>query len=185
MISTTDDISTLVERVAAGDGPAFAALYGLTARRVHGVVRRLLVDSAQSEEVVQEVFLEVWLGAGTYCRDRATAFGWMCMIARRRAIDRVRASQASRLRDARVGGGAWTPPGDEPGDALDVRAAHSRAMAALERLTGLQREAVELVYCQQLSAGEAALRLRVSPGVVRSRARDGIIRLRSMIAPTA
>jgi RNA polymerase sigma-70 factor (ECF subfamily) len=184
VITTNDDITTLVQRVAACDPAAFANLYRLTARRLYGVVQRLLLDSAQSEEVVQEVYLEVWLNAGAFSRDRATAFGWMCMIARRRAIDRVRASQASRARDAKAGRAAWMPPDDDFADAMDTRLGHSRALAALGTLTGLQREAVELVYCEQLSVGEAAQKLRVAPGVVRSRARDGITRLRSVMAPS-
>jgi len=181
MIAIDDDISDLIARIADRDRHAFAALHEKTSRRLRGVVQRLLVDSAQAEEVVQEVYLEIWLNAPAFSRDRATAVGWMYMIARRRAIDRIRASQASRNRDARAARAAVTLLDDDFGDALDTRIAHARAMDALDTLTPLQREAVVLVYCRQFSAAEAAAALRVAPGVVRSRARDGIHRLRTVL----
>src|SRR5690348_4766355 len=98
-LSTED----LLQRVATGDREAFAQLYDRTAPRVFGLVKRLLRDHSQSEEVTQEVFLEIWQTATRYDTSKGGAIAWMLTMTHRRAVDRVRASQASRNRDTRIG----------------------------------------------------------------------------------
>ena len=95
---------TLLGRVAAGDEGAFVLLYDRWAGRLLALVRRVLVDPAQSEEVLQEVLLEVWRTAGSFDPARGSARAWMAVMARRRAVDRVRASESARRREQR-----WVP----------------------------------------------------------------------------
>ena len=86
----------LLRAVARGDDQAFKRLYDLVAPRVYGLARRVLRDPAQAEEVTQEVYLEIWQTAARYKPERGSAVSWMLTMAHRRAVDRVRASQAAR-----------------------------------------------------------------------------------------
>ncbi|HEX5859115.1 MAG TPA: sigma factor, partial [Microbacterium sp.] len=99
---TVDHAGALLERVAAGDRAAFSALYDMLSPRAFGLILRVLVDRSQSEEVLQEVFLEVWQSAARFAPNRGQGRSWVLTIAHRRAVDRVRAAQASTDRDYRV-----------------------------------------------------------------------------------
>src|ERR1700712_199964 len=100
---TADTNEQRLMRVAQGDRAAFSALYDATASRVFGLVRRLLVDSAQAEEVTQEVYLEIWQTATRCEATRGGAMSWMLTRAHRRAVDRIRSAQPSRDRDTKIG----------------------------------------------------------------------------------
>jgi RNA polymerase sigma-70 factor (ECF subfamily) len=164
--STPDELLT---RVAGGDQLAFAELYDQTAPRVLGLVKRLLKDHAQSEEVTQEVFLEIWQTATRFDTARGSASSWMLTMAHRRAVDRVRASQAGRDRDLRIGVRDLD---------TDFDSVTERVERALGRLTELQRQAVRLAYYGGYSHSEVAAMLGVPIGTVKTRLRDGMIRLR-------
>lgn len=101
--SARDLAADLLLRVAGGDQRAFADLYDLLSSRVFGLILRVLVNRSQSEEVLQEVFLEVWQSAGRFAPNKGQGRTWILTIAHRRAVDRVRASQSSADRDVRVG----------------------------------------------------------------------------------
>ena len=103
--STPEEVSkeTLLERVAVGDKSAFSDLYDQFAPRVLGLIKRLLIDHAQSEEVAQEVFLEIWQSASRFDAKKGGASTWILTMAHRRAVDRIRASQSSRDRDTKIG----------------------------------------------------------------------------------
>ena len=94
-----DRLAHRLKQVAKGDEVAFAAVYDETAPRLHGLVLRVLRNPAQSEEVTQEVYLEVWRRASHFDPRRGSAIGWLLTMAHRRAIDRVRSSQAAAVRD--------------------------------------------------------------------------------------
>ena len=85
-----------IAQVADGDADAFARLYDAWSSRLFALILQIVVDRAQSEEVLQEVFLEVWRTAGSFSPTRGSARAWLVTMARRRAIDRVRSSQSSR-----------------------------------------------------------------------------------------
>ena len=101
--SAGDLAADLLVRVAGGEQRAFADLYDLLSARVFGLILRVLVNRSQSEEVLQEVFLEVWQSAGRFAPNKGQGRTWVLTIAHRRAVDRVRASQSSADRDVRVG----------------------------------------------------------------------------------
>ncbi|OII23831.1 sigma-70 family RNA polymerase sigma factor [Frigoribacterium sp. MCBA15_019] len=173
--STPDE---LLPRVAQGDQTAFAALYDQTAPRVLGLVKRLLKDHAQSEEVTQEVFLEIWQNATRFDSTRGSAASWMLTMAHRRAVDRIRASQAGRDRDLKIGVRDLETDYDSVTESVEIRIEHERVERALGRLTELQRQAVKLAYYGGLSHSEVAKLLDVPIGTVKTRLRDGMIRLR-------
>jgi RNA polymerase sigma-70 factor (ECF subfamily) len=168
----------LLGRVAKGDQAAFGELYDQTAPRVLGLVKRLLVDHSQSEEVTQEIFLEIWQTASRYEPGRGGALTWIMTMAHRRAVDRIRASQAGRDRDSRIGIRDLEVEYDHVAETVEVRIEHERVEKAMTRLTQLQRQAVTLAYFGGYSHSEVADMLHVPLGTVKTRLRDGMIRLR-------
>lgn len=176
--ATNAELAAVLERVASGDQLAFGELYDLTSARIFGLVRRLLVDHAQSEEVTQEVFLEIWQTAPRFDSGRGAAMSWMMTMAHRRAVDRIRASQAGRDRDQRIGRRDITVDYDDVAETVEITIEHERVARAMTRLTELQREAVSLAYYAGLSHSELANYLDVPIGTVKTRLRDGMIRLR-------
>ena len=172
-------------RAGKGDRQAFAELYDETSRRVFGLIRRLLVDSAQAEEVTQEVYLEVWQTASRYSPERGSAISWLLTMAHRRAVDRVRASQASRDRDSKIGIRDYDREYDHVAEHVEVRMESDRVKVALANLTELQRQAIELAYFGGLSHSEIAATLHVPVGTIKTRIRDGMIRLRDALGVTS
>lgn len=175
----------LLERVANGDQSAFSALYDQISPRVFGLIKRLLRDHSQSEEVTQEVFLEIWQTATRFDPNKGAAATWILTMAHRRAVDRVRSSQSSRDRDTRIGIRDYSPDYDNVAETIEVRIEHERVEKAMSRLTELQRQAVSLAYYGGFSHSEVAAKLSVPIGTVKTRLRDGMIRLRDELGVTS
>ncbi|MFT4469233.1 ECF RNA polymerase sigma factor SigK [Arthrobacter sulfonylureivorans] len=171
----------LIRRVALGDEAAFEALYDAVAPTIFGLVRRVVRDPAQSEEVTQEVFVEVWQQAGRFDADRGKALSWILVIAHRRAVDRVRASQASADRDLRQGVKEYQASYDDVADTVELRLESERVAKALDTLTDNQREAIKLAYYGGHTHREVATMLHIPVGTVKTRIRDGMIRLRDKL----
>jgi len=169
---------TLLALVATGDQRAFASLYDLMAARVLGLTRRVLRDQAQSEEVAQEIFLEIWQNATKFDSGKGSATTWIMTMTHRRAVDRVRAAQASRDRDTRIGIRDYAPDYDNVSESVEVTMEHERVEKAMARLTDLQRQAVTLAYYGGFSHTEVAEMLHIPVGTIKTRLRDGMIRLR-------
>lgn len=169
---------TLLTLVATGDRDAFAALYEKTVPRVLGLIRRILIDPAQSEEVAQEVFLEIWQSAARYEPNKGSATTWILTMAHRRAIDRIRSSQSGRDRDLRIGVRDYAPEYDDVSEQAEIRLENERVRRAMQRLTELQRQAITLAYYEGFTQSEIAERLSIPLGTVKTRLRDGMIRLR-------
>ena len=174
----------LLARVGVGDREAFGALYDTTAARLFGLIRRLVVDPAQAEEVTQDVYLEIWQTAPRFDAARGSAIAWMFTLAHRRAVDRIRSAQAARTRDLRIGARDLDVPVDTVAEAAATRIEHERVQGALGELSELQRECVALAYYDGLSQSEIAERLHVPLGTVKTRLRDGMIRLRTVLGVT-
>lgn len=181
-LPSTDDLGLLLVRVGSGDKQAFASLYDAVAAMVYGIVLRVVRDPAQSEEVAQDVMLEVWRLAGRFDPSRGSARGWIATMAHRRAVDLVRSSEASRQR-----GEAYSR-GELSGSNFDVvveevveRDEHGVVRDVLSDLTPLQREAIMLAYYDGLTYREVAVQLDAPVGTVKTRIRDGLIRLRAAL----
>ncbi|MGQ0848824.1 MAG: ECF RNA polymerase sigma factor SigK [Actinomycetota bacterium] len=175
------ELSVLLKAVAGGDREAFARLYDHVAPLVFGVVRRVVRDRAMSEEVAQEVLLEIWKTSPRYNQGQGSVASWILTIARRRAVDRVRSEQSSRDRMARIGPANIEREHDEVADQA-LRAERIGAVgSALSMLSSLQKEALELAYFEGLTTTQIAERLGLPLGTVKSRIRDGMIRLRQSL----
>jgi RNA polymerase sigma-70 factor, ECF subfamily len=174
-----DEATALLSRVATGDQRAFSDLYDLIAPRMLGLVRHVLKDHAQSEEVVQEVLLEVWQTATRFDPNKGKAVTWMLTMAHRRAIDRVRSAQASRDRDTKIGIRDLGREVDTVSESVEISIEHKRVEKAMARLSDLQRQAVELAYYGGYTQSEVAEMLNIPLGTVKTRLRDGLIRLRT------
>lgn len=174
-----DGLGTLLGLVARGDRAAFEAVYDRLGGPVFGVVRAVLRDGAQSEEVTQEVLLEVWRAASRFDSRRGSALSWVMTLAHRRAVDRVRSEQAAARREMRSG-----HPGadyDMVADAVASRLDAQRVRRCLDSLTSLQRESLTLAYYGGHTYREVAELLGVPVGTVKTRMRDGLIRLRDCL----
>jgi len=171
----------LIRLVALGDEAAFEELYDAVAPRVYGLVRRVVRDPAQSQEVTQEVFVDVWAQASRFDADRGKAMSWILVIAHRRAVDRVRASQASADRDLRQGIKEFQESYDDVADTVETQMEAERVRKALETLTDPQREAISLAYYGGFTHQEVAELLKIPVGTVKTRIRDGMIRLRDKL----
>lgn len=171
-----DVAGALLQRAGRGDQAAFADLYDQLAPLVHGVVLKVVRDPSQAEEVTQEVFVELWRLAARFDAEKGSARSWAATLAHRRAIDRVRSEQASRERQQRVASG--TRDHDSVIAEVESSIDQARVRRALAQLSDIQREAVELAWFGGHTYREVAVLLGVAEGTVKSRIRDGMIRLR-------
>ncbi len=170
------DLPALFARVQQGDQGAFAELYDAIAPAVFGAVQRVLRDPAMSEEVTQEVFVELWTSAARFDPSRGSVSVWAVTIARRRAIDRVRSEQAQRNRLERVG--HRSPLAEAPVDDVVVAALDAEAVAgALADLPPDQRQVIELAFIHGHSHADIAEHLGLPLGTVKGRVRGGLQRL--------
>ncbi len=178
-----DDLSAALVAAGRGDERAFGALYDLTVRTVFGIVRRVVRDPAMAEEITQEVYVELWKLAPRYDADKGSASGWIATIAHRRAVDRVRSEQSRRDREVADGRRA-VPDFDIVSETVGDDLERERVRHALGLLSETQREAVTLAYYGGHTYREVAALLDVAEGTVKTRIRDGMIKMRDQLGVT-
>ncbi|MBO2446001.1 ECF RNA polymerase sigma factor SigK [Actinomadura barringtoniae] len=178
-------LDALLVRVARNDMAAFEQLYNEVAGTVYGLIRRVVRDPAQSEEVAQEVLVEVWRKASRFDPGRGSAIAWITTMAHRRAVDRVRSAQATVEREDRVARSTRDVPHDEVAEQVVDQLERERVRRCLQGLTSAQRESVTLAYYGGHTYREVAELLRLPLGTVKTRMRDGLIRLRDCLGVRA
>ncbi|WP_281285538.1 ECF RNA polymerase sigma factor SigK [Cellulomonas aerilata] len=175
----------LLARVAAGDEDAFARLYDLLASGVFGTCLAVLRDRDHAAEVTQEVMVEVWRTATRFDAGRGSARTWALTLAHRRAVDRVRAVQSQRTRDQRVLDEQGERPFDVVAEEVEDSMDRERVRHCLEGLTPTQHEAVVLAYYGGRTYREVAEQLAAPLTTVKTRIRDGLLRLRDCLGVVA
>lgn len=174
-------LEALMTEVAMGDQDAYRKVYRALLGPVFGIVLRVLRDPAQSEEVTQEVMLEVWQRAARYRPERGAVVPWVMTMAHRRAVDRVRRAQSAAAREERAAAHEHTTAFDEVAEAVEDRLEHERLRRCLTALTGLQRQSLTLAYYRGLTYQEVADLVHAPLSTVKTRMRDGLVRLRDCL----
>lgn len=169
----------LVARVAAGDEDAFRLLYRSHAPASYGLALRVTRDEHLAQDVLQETFADVWAHAGRFDPQTSSVRSWVTMLTHRRAVDRVRREQSDRDRISRWASAAQSRDHDSVAEVVELRAEHRRVRQAMEGLTGLQRESLELAYLGGLTHTEVAERLDIPLGTAKTRIRDALRSLRA------
>lgn len=178
------DLISLVEQVAAGDQAALATLYDTTNRLVYGLILRVLGDVSSAEEVLLDVYTQVWRQAASYDAGRGTPLAWLTTIARSRAIDRLRSGwQDQQRKESLETLGDAASAAANPEETTVASERQRLVRAALEKLSPEQREVIELAYYSGLSHSEIAEKLNQPLGTVKTRTRLGMMKLREALAP--
>lgn len=170
------DPESLFRRLTGGDAAALGELYDRYAGLVNGLALRILRNTAEAEDVVQEVFVQIWRQAERFDPERGSPAAWLCAIARTRALDRLRRRASRREEPSEAARGPGASPAPRTEEALAVR-------KAMEGLTPDQRHALELAYYEGLTHTEIAARLGEPLGTVKTRIRSAMIRLRDVLGP--
>jgi len=176
--SSGPDLAALLRSCGKGDQEAFAQLYDATSSRVVGLAVRVVRDPAQAEEVAQEAFLDIWRTSGRFDPAKGSPLGWLLTIVHRKAVDRVRSAEASTRRDTSYHQQNQPVEHDSTAEAGVASLEAGRVRSALQSLTAVQREAVELAYFGGYTHTEVATMLELPVGTAKTRIRDGLIRLR-------
>lgn len=184
LIPDEDDWTSLIALTAQGSQSALSRLYDRSSPRVYGLVLGILDDRSAAEEVTIDVYMQVWRTASRFDPSRGSASGWLLMIARSRAIDRLRAGQIERTRrelpeylDRAL------DAGDDP-EICSLRSEQARLVReALAQLSPEQRESILLAYFSGMSHSEIAARNSLPVGTVKTRIRLGMQRLRDLLLP--
>ncbi|MFJ5637803.1 ECF RNA polymerase sigma factor SigK [Streptomyces goshikiensis] len=178
------DLAETMQKVAQGDKEAFSALYDALSPMVFGIVVKVVRDRAQTEEVAQEVMIDLWRQAARYRPEAGSVTTWAATVAHRRAVDRVRSAQASADREQAQASREHTTAFDEVAEQVEIRLESEQVRRCMRGLTELQRQALTLAYYQGLTYREVAETLRTPLPTIKTRMRDGLIRLRDCMGVT-
>jgi len=177
--------ATLLSRLLQKDVSAFEQLYDRHSRLVYGLVLRILQQASTSEEVVQDVFLQLWRNADQYDSSRGPFVTWLCTMARNRALDQLRLkSERQRRREDQPDELPPVVVAPDYEKALDEKRRAERVRALMASLTPKQKKAIELAYFEGLSHSEIAAALKEPLGTVKSWIRNGLLRLKEGLQPT-
>ncbi|WP_263730671.1 ECF RNA polymerase sigma factor SigK [Cellulomonas sp. SG140] len=180
-VAPTASVDELLERAAGGDQQAFAQVYDALSSGVFGTCLAVLRDRDHAAEVTQEVMLELWRTAPRFDRRLGAARTWALTLAHRRAVDRVRSVQAERVRDQRVVDTHLERPFDVVAEEVEGTMDRARVRQCLGGLTPTQHEAVVLAYYGGRTYREVAEQLATPVATVKTRIRDGLMRLRDCL----
>lgn len=179
--STEVSAGSLLQRIALGDERAFEMIYDEFAGRVYGLSRRIVRNPSQAEEVAQEVFLEIWRRASRFDAAKGSATSWIMTLTHARSVDRVRSVQASTDRELKNAHASHEIEIDSVVEAVEASFERKAVQKCLKGLTELQRESITLAYYSGYTYREVAQLLTTPLPTIKTRLRDGMIRLRDCL----
>lgn len=177
--SAAHELAPMLRAIASGDKAALSALYERTSAKLYGIVLRLLRSEAEAEEVLQETYLSIWRNAGRFEEGRASPITWLCVLARNRAIDRLRRRQ---LETTPIEA-AYDIALDEPTalDRLEARQEAGRLRTCLDALEERSRSMIEAAFLDGATYSQLAEREGVPLGTMKSWIRRGLQRLKGCL----
>ncbi len=173
----------MIRGVAAGDERALASLYDATSRTLYGLLLRILSDPSAAEEVLLDVYSQVWRQAKTYSAERGKPLAWLTTIARSRAIDRLRRGRQEQQHNVPLEEATRASKAESVEEGVLAGEVGAVVRAALDALAPEQREVIELAYYGGMSHSEIAAARNLPLGTVKTRTRLGMMRLREMLKP--
>lgn len=176
------DDAELMVAIGRGSHGAFSALYDRYAPAAFGMAQKICRDKAMAEDVVQEAFLSVWRRPGLYSEKRGSVLTYLLGAVHHKAVDAIRHEESVKRREEAVAGTEEDAAGDDVAEAAWLSLKRSKVHQALQELSPVQREALELAYLNGLTYNEVAERLKIPLGTAKTRMRDGMIRLRTVLA---
>ena len=183
-VARNQDWTTQIEQMAAGDQTALANFYDLTNRMAFGLILRIMGDRSTAEEVLLDVYTQVWRQADNYRPERGTPLAWLMTIARTRALDRLRAGrQEMQRRESLETVADVRSVAADPEEAASTKEQQRLVRKALTALSDEQRQVIELAYFSGFSQSEIAAHLGQPLGTVKTRVRLGMIKLREILSP--
>lgn len=177
-----DEDRTLLRRVIRGDQEAFAALYDRYSAAAFGLAVKICNNRVLAEDVVQEAFLSIWRRAGGFDPERGSVAAYLMAAVHNKAVDAVRHEESQRRRSQEgISDFLAESGGEEVLEAAWLGVRRTQVRAAVASLSSVQREALELAYFEGLTYSEVAEKLGVPLGTAKTRLRDGMIRLRTLL----
>lgn len=177
-----DDETFLLKRIAQEDQSALAELYDRYARVIYSLAFQILGSVEEAEEVVLDVFSQVWRTASRYNSQRGRVDSWLFLLARSRSLDRLRAlKRQTRSTTASIAAGLHTDTTASPEENLLLFECHTRIQQALRQLPAAQRQSIECAYYKGMTHTEIAAATGKSPGTIKTRIRLGLTKLRQII----
>jgi RNA polymerase sigma-70 factor (ECF subfamily) len=173
----------LLAQVALGNRVAFEALYRGTANRLFGICLRVLTQRSEAEDALQEVYTTVWRKAAQFDPEKASATAWLAMIARNKAIDRLRAMPAIQARSSIELAENLEDHGTSPAQALETSKDRARLEHCLERLEPKRRSLIRAAFFDGMTYEELAARIEAPLGSIKSWIRRGLLQLRECLDP--
>lgn len=174
-------LDALLAQVALGDRAAFGTLYRATSNRLFGICLRVLAERSEAEDALQEVFTTVWRKATQFDATRATATAWLAMIARNKAIDRLRALPARQARTSIDSAQDLEDPGASPPQQAQAATDRVQLEHCLEGLEPKRRSLIRSAFFEGLTYEELATRIQAPLGSIKSWIRRGLLQLRECL----
>jgi len=177
----------MIARIGRRDQDAFSTLYARLSGPLYSLAMKMLGDSAEAQDALQDVFLQIWSRAGTYDSDQSSVFSWAVLLTRSRVIDRLRA-RGRRLRivagpteEEEHGGTTDASIVESAADTAEKSDETARVRYVLTNLPSEQREAIEMAFFEHLTHHEIAARLEQPLGTIKARIRRGLLKLRERL----
>jgi RNA polymerase sigma-70 factor, ECF subfamily len=181
--TTVNSLENLLAQVAMGNRSAFNALYRSTSNRLFGICLRVLAQRAEAEDALQDVYTAVWRKAGQFDATKASATSWLAMIARNKAIDRLRSMPARQSRASVELAENVEDPGASPSQQVQTATDRAQLDHCLERLEPRRRSLIRAAFFDGLTYEELSAKIEAPLGSIKSWIRRGLMQLRECLDP--